>query len=295
MENTLDFVVIGAQKAGSTFIMQCLQDHPDIYMPNGETPFFQGPDYSPDRLCVLEEIVRAAKPNQIRGIKRPNYLGEPEVPARISRHFPHIKIIAVLRNPVSRAISAYFHFLRAGHIPLLPVNEGLRMILSHKLDTQYPLSSTILTYGLYDQHVARYAEYFSEEQTKIIVFDDVINHPESSVQDLYRFLGIDEAIVPKRTDDRPMSASYSYSRLRINRFLKPLVYKISPDYSRLYPRPGTGILRGLITGFDRQVLARLFRSAKPVIEDDVQEALKAYYKEDVDHLRNRLNHDLRDW
>ena len=40
-----DFVIIGAQKSASTFMQVCLDDHPDIYLPRGETTFFESPDY----------------------------------------------------------------------------------------------------------------------------------------------------------------------------------------------------------------------------------------------------------
>lgn len=291
----LDFVVIGAQKAGSTFIMQCLQDHPSIYMPPGETPFFQDPDYSPDRLNVLEREVASATTHQLRGIKRPNYLGQAEVPERIKQHLPDTKIIAVLRDPVSRAISAYFHFLQYGHIPLVPINKGLRAILAGQWGDKYPLSSTILSYGLYDHHLARYAEYFDEAKTKVVVLDDVGKDPEGVSQDLYRFLGVDDAVIPKRTEQRPMSAIYSMARLRFNRALRPLTFKTTADHSRIYPRPGTRYLRYIVNGTDQYILAKLFNARKPKVDDDVKQALKNYFKADVERLRSRLNHSLEKW
>lgn len=291
----LDFVVIGAQKAGSTFIMQCLQDHPGIYMPDGETPFFQDPDYAPDRLHVLEREVAAAQDNQLRGIKRPNYLGQEEVPARIARHMPEGKIIAVLRKPSARAVSAYFHFLRAGHIPLVPIQQGMREILAGKWTKRYPLSETILTYGLYDKHLAGYARHFSAAQTKIVILDDVSEDPDTVVQDLYRFLGVDDGVVPKRTDDRPMAAIYSMTRLRINRVLRPLIFTTSADRSRIHPRPGTKLLRYGVYGLDQYLLAKLLPASKPVVDPDIREALDDYYKEDVDRLRTRLGHALTGW
>ncbi|MGB0766503.1 MAG: sulfotransferase domain-containing protein [Phycisphaeraceae bacterium] len=292
---TLDFVVIGAQKAGSTFVMQCLQDHPNIYMPHGETPFFQDPDYATDRIHILEKEVAPAKANQLRGIKRPNYLGQAEVPERIAKHMPGGKIIAVLREPVSRAISAYFHFLLAGHIPLVPVNQGLRAILAGEWKSRYPLSETILTYGLYDQHLQRYARHFTPEQTRVIVLDDVGKDPDRVVQSLYRFLGVDDTIAPKRTEQRPMAARYSLNRLRIYSLLRPLIFSTSPDRSRIHARPGTKYLRYGIGAFDQLILARLFPATKPPIEGDVKQALKAYFEKDVEQLRVRLSHPLEGW
>lgn len=48
------FVVIGAQKSASSFMQLCLAEHPDIYMAEGETPFFETPDYEQSDISELE-------------------------------------------------------------------------------------------------------------------------------------------------------------------------------------------------------------------------------------------------
>ena len=50
----LDFFVIGTQKGGSTFLLNCLREHPDIYMPATEVSFFEDAFYDPDRLDEFE-------------------------------------------------------------------------------------------------------------------------------------------------------------------------------------------------------------------------------------------------
>ena len=96
-----DFVLIGGQKAGSTFVQEALRQHPAVFTPHGETPFFQDPDYTPNDLSPLERELQGARAGQRVGIKRPNYLGEPEVPPRLARDLPGVKLIAVLREPVA--------------------------------------------------------------------------------------------------------------------------------------------------------------------------------------------------
>jgi len=291
----LDFIVIGAQKAGSTFVMQCLQDHPALFMPRGETPFFQTPDYAPDRLDVLAKEVAAASPGQLRGIKRPNYLGEPDVPERIARHLPSAKLIAVIREPVSRAISGYFHYLRGGFIPLVPIERGMGAVLNGDWTDPYPASKDILRYGLYHEHLQRYLDHFPASQLKIIVLDDVKKDPERVIQQLYEFLGVDSDFRPIRTAERPMSAIYSFKRLRILRAVQPLTFIRTPDRSRIHARPGTRWLRKAIIGLDRHVLARLLPADKPQVPQALVDQLRAYYRGDVARLREMLNHPLPGW
>jgi hypothetical protein len=124
-----NFVIIGAQKSASTFLQVCLSDHPNVFLPNGETPFFESPDYEQSNVSDLERIFEKRSEKRI-GIKRPNYIGKPEVPKRIEFHLPHAKLIAVLRNPIDRAISAYYHNINYGFIPPINVENGIRKIIT---------------------------------------------------------------------------------------------------------------------------------------------------------------------
>ena len=85
-----------------------ISQHPEIWMPRGETPYFEDPDYhqsTPDEF--LSQFPHES--GKLIGIKRPNYIGKPEAPERIETDLPDARLIAVLRDPADRAISAYFH------------------------------------------------------------------------------------------------------------------------------------------------------------------------------------------
>src|SRR5690606_17419350 len=109
-----EFFVIGAQKAGSTYLLQCLGEHPQIFMPPSEVAFFEDSLYSADRLGDFEKHFAPAKKGQVIGVKRPNLLGHPECPERLRRHMPDLKIVVTLRNPIERAVSGYFHYMKSG-------------------------------------------------------------------------------------------------------------------------------------------------------------------------------------
>ena len=73
-----NFVIIGAQKSGSTFALRCLGEHPEVFMPTGETRFFEDPEYLRHDISDLEAIFRDASHKKALGIKRPDYLAKPE-------------------------------------------------------------------------------------------------------------------------------------------------------------------------------------------------------------------------
>ena len=127
-EPKLDFMIIGAQKSCSSYVHFCLLDHPEVYIPEEEIPYFENPDYENKDLTKIK--LDSCKEYKMIGIKRLNYLGEDEVPKRIFKNNPKIKLIAILRNPIERAISAYFHNIKYGFIPVINLEKGLLKILN---------------------------------------------------------------------------------------------------------------------------------------------------------------------
>jgi len=292
-----NFVVIGAQKAGSTFVQNALQDHPDVYMPFGETPFFQDPDYSQQSLADLERLFVGHTDRRALGIKRPNYLNQPEVPPRIATDLPGVRLIAVLRNPVERAVSGYFHYMKSRFIPIRPLNDGLRDLIAGRYDDRVPLAREVLSNGLYHQHLERYTACFDHEQLLILLFDDIRADSAAVMRRCYRFLGIDEDYRPGTLDSRPMAATYSLTRLRLGAFLQTTYMRLDPDRRRIHYRRGplAAGCRCLFGGLDRYAWSRLFHERKPALDPDLAEQLIEYYRADVTALGTMLGKDLSHW
>src|SRR5512134_2872554 len=103
----LDFIIIGAQKAGTTALFRYLRRHPRIYMPlEKEIPFF-----SDDVLYARgwEQFARRyyghAPPDRLWGKATPRYMIHPDCPSRIRATMPDTRLIALLRDPIERCIS----------------------------------------------------------------------------------------------------------------------------------------------------------------------------------------------
>ena len=64
---SLDFIILGAQKAATSALQLALRKHPDIYMPEGESAFFEEPDFA------LQPWKTFGKKGRLNGIKRPDY------------------------------------------------------------------------------------------------------------------------------------------------------------------------------------------------------------------------------
>jgi len=154
-----NFVIIGAQKSATTFVQHCLSEHPEVYIPKAEIPFFETPDFEQHSLAALERLFDGRREKRL-GIKRPTYIGRPEVPGRITKHLPNAKLIAILRNPIHRAISAYYHNINYGFIPVVDVEEGMRNILNSVYDYKYKRAREIIEFGFYSKYLKMYGHFF---------------------------------------------------------------------------------------------------------------------------------------
>lgn len=291
-----DFFVIGAQKAGSTYLLRCLGDHPQIFMPPAEVAFFEDNLYAAERIGEFEKNFTDATPGQVIGVKRPNLLGHPECPARLQKHMPHLKIVAILRHPIERAVSGYFHYMKTGMLPIAPIEIGLRKILNGEYE-QYPRSAEVLEFGLYGKHLAHYAKFFPRENFHVMLLEDMKHEADSQLAGLYKFLKVAPDFRPESVNSRPMKAPYSITRLRLWDALDRHCRTWSADgkYFQRKRGPLASSLLALNTALDRLVWERLFPAKRPRLGPELQADLVSYYRDDAKCLESWLGRPLDCW
>ncbi|WP_414897120.1 sulfotransferase [Rhodovulum sp. YEN HP10] len=194
-----NFLIIGAQKAGSTWIYDVLRKHQKVFLPKRiELLFFNKVGYqSPSRMAAYLENFRDATEHHLWvGEKTPGYfwssraqhykdqppLGHnPEIPKSVARVLGRdLRLIVSLRHPVSRAISAYGHHGARGRIK---GHEYLR-------DTVGRLG--IGDIGFYDKHLEAWEEEFDPAAIATLIFEEEIAaHPEAGLHALCKSLDID--------------------------------------------------------------------------------------------------------
>jgi len=286
------FVVIGAQKSASTFLQDQLSLHPEVEMPDGEVRHFEDPFYSQGAVAELPELYHRPPEGIQRGIKRPDYMGRPEIPARLHEHLPEAKLLAVLREPIARAVSSYFHMARHGFVPLAPLDEAFRAILDGAWVAEFPRSPEVLTFGLYGEQLARYLELYRPEQ--LLVFDQpaLIKDPRTKVSEAFAFIGVDPTFqVPEAANKVSNKGVYSYGRLRLLRTKNKTRFTYSPTMDRRYPKrmtPWGWLYNAAVVGIDRTVLSRFDEGRPPSLSDQVRSAVLDYYADDSRVLREVL-------
>ena len=110
----LDFMIVGAQKCGTTALAHFRSQHPEIGMASPkEAHLFDSPKYSSD--WTPEQIDERYRPflehctgAAVRGEATPIYMFLPEIAGELKRYNPDLKLIVLLRDPVERAISHFY-------------------------------------------------------------------------------------------------------------------------------------------------------------------------------------------
>ncbi len=184
----LDFLIVGAQKSGSTSLRAFLEEQKkDIFILNRELHFWNRNGQYQDGagLNAYLENFAEAKPNQIKGEKSPSYLVSKEAPERIHKHFPEVKIIAILRNPIDRAYSTYWHGRRVGAIETSTTfGEAVR---NYKVNQGKPYGD-LVSAGFYSEQIARYLNFFPLKQLHVISFESTLTQSSDELHEVLKFL-----------------------------------------------------------------------------------------------------------
>jgi hypothetical protein len=196
MHRELDFLIIGAQKGGTTALFRYLQHHPDLYLPpEKEAPFFSHPERLAQGPEYLFERWFSDAPDRARlGKATPHYMTHPEIPARIAEVFPRIKLVALLRHPVDRAHSHHQMMTRRGS-ERRSFDEAVREQLDAEVLARARVSTspldTYVAWGEYGRILGNYLDHFPPDQLLIEFTETLAAEPSAVVARVHRFLGVE--------------------------------------------------------------------------------------------------------
>src|SRR3954447_26723321 len=184
-----DFIGIGAQRSGTSWLYACLFEHPQTCLPRKEINFFSRDRNWSRGFDWYEGIFSECPPKAVVGEFSTSYLTASETPGRIRDRYPNARLIVSLRNPVDRAYSNYMNDIVAG---VVPSSQSFREAL-----TSHP---EYVESGRYARYLSGYLDRFPREQLLVTIFDDARREPQAAVQEIYRFLGVDTEFRPAMID-----------------------------------------------------------------------------------------------
>ncbi len=200
-KRVLDFLIIGAQKAGTTSLFKYLQAHPQLYLlPEKEASFFCHDErFSRGWDWYLREFLSDAPAGRLWGKASPDYMADPRVPQRMCDLLPGVKLITLLRDPIERAYSQYLMSFRRG-LDQRTFEQAVRDLLAQDALAEArgrptPINSYIVR-GEYARILAGFYEHFASSQVAVFFTDELACDPGAVFRQICEFLSIDSDFVP---------------------------------------------------------------------------------------------------
>ena len=195
-----DFLIVGAQKAGTTSLFNWLVESGSVQSPIvKEVGFFDARWHWP---INYRGSFKSRKPGCLIGEATPRYLPFPEVPQRVSAALgPECKIIVVLRDPIDRTVSHYFHERRLG-FEKRSMHEAMTeedALIEEAFDGRTSASRRryILTHcsyvyrSRYSERLAPWFEHFDRSDMLFLRSEDMFGNPRATLDAVSDFLGVE--------------------------------------------------------------------------------------------------------
>ena len=292
-----NFLLIGAEKAGTTSIHNYLRSHPQVFMARVKEPLFfafegcklgyKGPgDEELNRRVVTSAdayaaLFAGAERYRAVGEASATYLFYPQSPERAAHYVPKAKLIVVLRNPADRAYSNFLHGIRAA-------KENLEFGAALKAEPERIAAgwSPFFSYrakGWYHAQLSHWMEYFPPEQFLFLLYDDLQARPMEVMRQIYGFIGVNP-------DFRPdVDVRYNIS----GKPLSPRLHELLKSNTAIH-----GLARSVLPA---KLRARLksditrWNLARPSFAPRLRAQLLGEYAPDLDRLAAMIGRDLSHW
>jgi hypothetical protein len=183
-----DFVILGAQKAGTTWWQGVLEDHPAILRPPGQRMELHFFDHFWDRWPTPEQLGLYHRyfprpPATLVGEKTPGYLYQPWVAPMLAAAAPDARLIVLVRDPVARYISGLGLLVRSGAIKG-EVGAGEIGMREHRI-------AEAMERGRYAQQVEWYLRHFPRERLLLLQYERCAADPQGEAARTFAFLGVE--------------------------------------------------------------------------------------------------------
>ena len=254
-----NFLIVGPPKSGTTSLQLYLSRHPDIFV-KGETHFFDR-KYNKG-LEWYEELFKERENEKAVGEKTPAYFYEKDIPSKIKKDLPDVKLLFIFRDPIKRAHSHYWHNVRHASEKSKTFEEAIE-----KKDSEYLEISKYITY------LKKWNKYFPKSK---LFFMTVENLNQDVLRDALGFLDVDTNF--KFGELKKYNVGGAVRSTRLAKISQNNLVKKIPYLSEF-------IKRGL----------NMKRGKTPEINEGTKKKLKKYFKKYNKGLSEFTGLDLNCW
>jgi hypothetical protein len=187
-----NFLIIGAQKAGTTWLAKCLGEHPDVFIPEIKEIYYFDRYYD-NGLAWYEAYFEPWSGEKAVGEGTVGYIRSTTSPGRIHDTLgDDVKLIANLRHPVDRAYSAYRMHLSRGEIAY---DMDFRTFVREDVRTSKSQST-------YTPQLERYLAHFARGNLLVLIYEEIYQDTQKALDTCARHLGVAEGFTPPSVSDR---------------------------------------------------------------------------------------------
>lgn len=249
------FLVIGAMRSGTTTLARSLSSHPEVFIPEEKEIHYFDQNFDKP-IEWYRGRFEAADGLPAVGEATPTYMYEPEGPERMAGVVPDARLVAILRNPIDRAYSHYWHERNLRREDL-----SFREALSAEPDRTATdevlprLRFAYLDRSRYLPQLQRVCAHFPRDRLHVLVLEEFEQDPSGHFQRLCRFLGVADTFSPPDLG-RVFNRFASHRSARLRAWTKRLPWKPARRLvGRLnirgfeYPPMEPGLRRELLSKF----------------------------------------------
>lgn len=190
----VEFIIIGAQRSGTTSLSLNLAKHPEIYINNNKDPaisevHFYDLNWKKGIQWYKKQFNYKYK---LVGEKTPSLINLPYTFPLIQSVNPYVKLILVLRNPIYRAYSAW-KLNRKNKTETRTFIDAINHELRHKTNipnTFYTISKKYLQRGLYSNYIKELYRWFPKQNIQILIMEDLSSNVQKEYNKIFRFLNV---------------------------------------------------------------------------------------------------------
>ncbi|WP_372972235.1 sulfotransferase family protein [Marinobacter sp.] len=274
-----NFIIIGAARSGTTSLYLYLDQHPEIYFsPVKEINFFSNPRIWKKGFGWYERHFNRAKNAKAIGEASTSYTVSPfleKAAERISDYRADVKLLYIVRDPISRLMSHYRNEVHRG-VERRSFSEMVRNIEHETIGWQ----------GRYNYQLEQFLKFFAREQILVLSFDELHKSSKNIVRDIFGFLGVDEDF-PVSNIQKVYNASSGHRRpsntgVRILKFYRRYVEQTRAPFI-----VKNQFFKLSEIGSEKQ--------SKPSLTDSDYQILLDFYKDDTAELSKKFGIDTSGW
>lgn len=218
---TIDFLIAGVQKGGTTALHNYLKQNPNVFLPerkelhffDNETLDWQQPVYQ-----NYHDFFKTARPNQSLGEATPIYTFWPNSLARIMKYNKDMKLIICLRNPTERAYS-HWRMETSREKEDLSFSQAIRNGRSRITNENAKRTYTYVERGFYADQIEQAIDFFSAKNIHIVQQDNLLKFHNAVLKNICHFLKIPHFELP-----------HSFVRPIKNNETLPVISKVDSNY-----------------------------------------------------------------